>query len=328
MSTRALRSIAFFLLIVSSACSSQTGGDPSAGGGGGRDLARGGAAVPVVTARIEKRAVPVLIPAVGTVEAVASVQIRSQVTGQLSAIHFDEGDEVRKGQPLFRLDSRPFQAALQQAEAVLARDTATAKNAQAQRGRFEDLFKRGLIPRDQFEAQIASASALEATVAADQAAVENARLSLQFASINSPIAGRTGALGVHVGDLVRANDTIPLVIINQLSPIYVTFSVPGRFLAEIRRYQARKPLRVVASVQGAVAPGAQPPPASGSGSSPSPGGLHADGRAAAGTVADTDPTPPGGAGPSGGVGSRVSATGSVSFIDNSVDPTTGTIRLN
>ena len=118
----------------------------------------GGGPVPVVTAKVQTKSVPVTIPAVGTAEPLQTVQIRAQVTGQLSAIHFSEGQDVRKGQPLFTLDPRPFQAALQQAEAVLARDTAKAKNAERQKAPYEDLFKRGLIPRDQYETQTRRAS--------------------------------------------------------------------------------------------------------------------------------------------------------------------------
>jgi multidrug efflux system membrane fusion protein len=255
----------------------------------------------VVTAHVQAKAVPVRIPGVGTAEAVASVQIRAQATGQLSAVHFAEGQEVRKGQPLFTLDPRPFEAALQQTQAILARDTATAENAKSQQARYADLYKRGLIPRDQFETQGASASALQATLAADQAAVDTAKLNLQYTRITAPISGRTGALGVHVGDLVRANDTAPMVVINQLSPIYVTFSVPGRLLTDIRQYQARKPLVVRAKSQPGAAPGS--------------GGV---GQAAAAPVV-------GGSAPM--VSSDTTETGTVSFIDNAVDATTGTIKL-
>jgi multidrug efflux system membrane fusion protein len=252
--------------------------------------------VPVLTARVEQKAVPVILPAVGTVEAISSVEIRAQVTGQLSTIHFAEGQEVQKGQPLFSLDSRPFLATLQQAEAVLARDVATLQNAQAQQVRAENLFQRGLLPRDQYETLRAGAAALSATVAADKAAIESARLNSQYAEITSPISGRTGTLGAHAGDLIRANDATPLIVINQLAPVYVTFSVPGRYLADIRRYQAQKPLPVAAmSPEGAV------PNAPGAGA-----------------------TPGAGAAPQG---STAPAEGVVSFIDNTVDPTTGMIRL-
>jgi len=299
------------------ACSKGTGtdqpSDASAGRGGGAGRGRGaggGGPVPVVTARAVAKAVPVTIPAVGTAEPLATVQMRSQITGQLSAIHFREGQDVRKGTPLFTLDARPFQATLQQAQAVLARDTAQAKNAQSQRARYEDLFNRGLIPRDQYETQTANASALEATLAADQAQIENARLNLQYTRILAPISGRTGALAVHQGDLVRANDTTPLVVINQVAPIYVTFSVPGRYLPDIRRHQGQQPLRIEARIQPGGTPGApqSAPPSPGStppadtdgGSMPAPGGVAVTGTTEGGTV---------------------------SFIDNSVDPTTGTIKM-
>ena len=133
-----------------------------------------------MTAKVQTRSVPVTIPGVGTVEPLQTVQIRAQTTGQLSAMHFTEGQDVRKGQPLFTIDARPFQAALSQAEAVLARDTATANNAERQKVTYEDLFKRGLIPRDQYETQRASNDSLQATLAADRAAVENAKLNLAY----------------------------------------------------------------------------------------------------------------------------------------------------
>jgi multidrug efflux system membrane fusion protein len=205
---------------------------------------------------MRSEAVPVTIPAVGTAEPLATVQIRAQVTGQLSAINFSEGQDVKQGAPLFTLDARPFEAALQQAQAVLARDTAQAKNAQSQKARYEDLFNRGLIARDQYETQMATSNALESTLAADQATIENARLNLQYARIVAPISGRTGSLNVHQGDLVRANDTTPLVVINQVAPIYVSFSVPGRFLPDIRRYQAQQGLKIEAKIQTAGMPGA------------------------------------------------------------------------
>jgi len=251
---------------------------------------------------------PVTIPAVGTAEPLVTVQVRSQVTGQLGQVHFAEGQEVRKGDTLFTLDARPFDAALRQAEAVLARDTAQSKNAKSQQARYKELFDKGLIPRDQYETQDATAAALEATLAADQSQVENARLNLQYTTIKAPISGRTGALAVHAGDLVRANDTAPLVIINQVAPIYVSFSVPGRFLPEIRQGQAKRPLQIQVRDSQGDAPGTPQtaPPAPGS-----------------------DPPPAGGpAAPSSrGQASLVSEGGVVSFIDNSVDSSTGTIKL-
>ena len=258
-----------------------------------------------MTARAQAKSVALTLPAVGAGEALSTVQIRAQVTGQLSHVHFSEGQEVKKGQLLFTIDPRPFETALAQAQAALARDTATANNAQSQRSRYEDLYKRGLIPRDQYETATAGAEALQATLQGDRAAVETAKLNLQYTRINAPITGRTGSLTLHEGDLVRANDATPLLIINQMSPIYVTFSVPGRYLVDIRHYQAQHPLQVEARVQpGTVQPGSAPPAAP----PPAPGGVPSTETPVPGTPIPVE-------------------MGKVTFIDNAVDPTTGTIKL-
>jgi multidrug efflux system membrane fusion protein len=175
---------------------------------------------------------------------------------------------------------------------------ATLKNAQAQQSRADALFQRGLLARDQYESLRASAAALNATVAADKAAIETARLNLRYTEITAPISGRTGALGAHVGDLVRANDTNPLVVINQLAPIYVTFSVPGRLLPDVRRFLALKPLSIDATLPRSLGPEAAPPAAAaGNGPDPGPAGRSAGAR------------------------------GVLTFIDNTVDASTGTIKL-
>jgi membrane fusion protein, multidrug efflux system len=284
MQTYARHATAVLVLSLIAASCSSPGKDEAAapaGGRGGR-AGRGGGPVPVVTAQAVRKDMPVTVPAVGTVEAMSSVDIRSQVTGQLTAIHFTEGQDVQQGEPLFSLDSRQLKTSLLQAQASLARDTATLRNLEGQQARNETLYKRGLISKDQFESQQASVAAISATVEADKAAIETARLNLAYTEIAAPTSGRTGSLGTHVGDLVRANDTTPLVEINQVAPIYVTFSVPGRFLGEIRRYQAQRPLAVVA--------------------------------------ATPDPASP-------DLSAASAATGVVSFIDNAVDASTGTIRL-
>jgi multidrug efflux system membrane fusion protein len=306
-------SVLLAVALLSSACGTETtagtkasdqgraSGPATAGGGAsgpGGARGSGGGAVPVVTTLVVTKAVPVTIPAVGTVEAVSSVQVRAQVTGQLSGIHFTEGQEVAKGQLLFTIDPRPFQAALQQAQAVLARDTAMATNQHAEQTRYNDLFKQGLISREQYDAQTSATQASEATLEMDRAAVNTNSLNLQYSRIPAPIAGRTGALGVHVGDIVRANDTDPMLVINQLSPIYVTFSVPGRYLADIQHYQAQRPLSLDVRTQAASMPGAQQ---------------------AAPSSAAPDVQPAAAIG--------VSEHGRVTFIDNTVDPTTGTIKL-
>jgi multidrug efflux system membrane fusion protein len=314
-------------------------GGASRGAGAGRGGRGGGGAIPVTTTLVQTKPMPVTIPSYGVGEAQQTVQVHSQVTGELSAVHFVEGQEVKKGDELFTLDPRPFQAALSQAQAVLARDTATATNAQASRSRYEDLYKRQLISRDVFEAQVATADAAVATLDADKAAVETARLNLQFTRIMAPITGRTGSLGVHQGDLIRANDTTPMVVINQLSPIYVTFAVPGRYLTDVRRYQAQKPLAVHAQGQAALPPGAQPPPPPVLGSMPmagARGSAPADAGSQRGSenARGAQPTPQAlqnqalqKSEASAGMTPGIRESGHVSFIDNFVDPTTGTIKL-
>ena len=191
--------------------------------------------IPVVTTMAEVKAMPVTLDAVGTAEAISSVSVRAQITGQLQEVLFSPGQDVRKGQALFVLDRRPLEASLRQAEAIVAKDEAQLRNAAADRKRADELFAEGILARSEYDANIATAAALEATLAADRAQVEQARLNLQYSQIISPLTGRTGALNLHVGDVVRTNDAEPLVTINQVAPIYVTFSVPARFLNDIRK---------------------------------------------------------------------------------------------
>jgi multidrug efflux system membrane fusion protein len=257
--------------------SSSGGGSGGTAGGGRRGGGAGNGPVPVAVATAVQKAMPVNVKAVGTVESQASVQVRSQVTGPISEVHFREGDDVTAGQPLFVIDPQPFQIALDQATAILARDTAQAANAKAMADRYKTLFDRGLVPREQFDTQSTSAAALDATVAADRAAVEAAKLNLQHTRINAPVSGRTGSLMAHQGDLIVANATAPMVVINQITPVYVSFAVSGKLLDDIRRFQARGQLPVVARA----------------------------------------PTE----------GEQAQESGRVTFIDNGVDPQTGTIRL-
>ena len=212
-------------IIAAAAAAACSGGEAvSAPPGGGRGGAA--AAVPVTIAQVEQKPMPISINVIGSVEAYSNVAVRAQTTGELISVGFKEGDDVRKGQVLFTLDRRPLEATLAQAEANLSRDIAQAQNARAQAARVQDLAARGIATREQLDQSTSNASALDATVAADRAAIENARLELQYATITAPIAGRTGALMVHAGYLVRANDTTALVVINQIAPINVTFAIP------------------------------------------------------------------------------------------------------
>jgi len=178
-------------------------------------------AVPVTVARVVQKPMPLQISVIGAAEAYSTVAVHAQITGELTSVNFNEGDDVKMGQVLFTLDRRPLEAALQQAEANLARDVAQAANARAQAVRYQDLAERGIATREQVGTMTTNAAALEATVGADRAAVENAKVQLQYATIASPLSGRTGALMVHAGNLVRANDAAQLVIINQVAQINV-----------------------------------------------------------------------------------------------------------
>jgi multidrug efflux system membrane fusion protein len=220
-----------------------TAASSGTGRGGGRD----GAAVPVTVAPVINKAMPIEIGVIGTAEPFSNVAIRSQITGQLEKVNFTEGDDVQQGQVLFTLDRRPLELALREAQANLERDTARAENAALMTKRYEDLAKRGIAPREQLDTSRADMAALNATVNADKAALESATVQLDYATIKAPISGRTGALEVHEGNLVRANDQTPLVTINQIMPISVSFSVPEARLAELKRYLAGGSLRVTAT---------------------------------------------------------------------------------
>jgi len=190
---------------------------------------------------------------VGTVVAASTVDLRSQVTGQLLTVGFTEGQDVKAGDVLFTLDPRPFQTALNQAQSVLAKDTAQMNNAQELLRRAEELLLKGLVPKADRDTLASNLAAIRGTIAADNFAIENAQLQLQYTKITAPVSGRTGALLVHPGSLIRANDTTPLVTINQTAPIQVGFAVPSRLLTKLRADQARGALRIDATVPGAAA---------------------------------------------------------------------------
>lgn len=206
------------------------------------------AAVPVEAATVEQKTVPVQVRAIGNVEAYSIVGVKSQIGGELLRVHFKEGQDVKKGEILFTIDPRPYQAALRQAEANLAKDTAQLENAKVDMGRYAELVEKGYVARQQYDQVRTNFATLEATVNADKALVENARLQLKYCYIYSPIAGRTGGLVVNQGNLIKANADNPIVTINQIEPIYVTFSVPEQYLTEIKKYMAAGKLDVKAFI--------------------------------------------------------------------------------
>jgi membrane fusion protein, multidrug efflux system len=231
-------------------------------------------AVPVTVATVERRAMPFELAATGTVEPLQTVAVQAQVGGILRRVAFKEGDEVKQGQVLFELDARPYKAALDQAQAVLARDRAQAANAAQDVKRYESLVEKQYVTAQQYEQVKTTAAANEATLAGSQAAVDQARLNLQYATIRAPISGRTGSLLLREGNLVRTNSSEPLVVINRLRPILVRFAVPAGNLPLIQQHLGKD---VVVRAE------------------PSGGG---------------DPS-----------------EGSLSFVDNAVDSSTGTILL-
>jgi multidrug efflux system membrane fusion protein len=231
-------------------------------------------AIPVVVAKVTQRAMPVQLTAIGNVGSY-TVSVQAQVAGELLEVHFQEGGFVHKGQLLFTIDPRPYEAALAQAQAQLLRDKAVAANSRTQEQRLSKLLADGVVSPSDADTSRSSADAAEATVAADEAAVKTAQLNVEYCKIYSSIDGRTGAVLVKPGNLVKVAD-LPIVVIKQVSPIHVDFTVPQEYLPDIKRYMAAGPLRVEAT-----APNAAGSP----------------------------------------------EVGSLTFVDNTVDTTTGTIHL-
>lgn len=230
--------------------------------------------VPVTVAAATVADVPLTLETVGSVVPTDSVAVHAQVTGQIVSIDFQQGQRVHAGQLLFAIDPRPYQAAYDQAKAQLARDTATAGQAAVESRRYAGLLKQGYVSREQAEQYAATASANAATLEADQAALENARVQLGYTRITSPIVGVAGVLQLTRGNLVRAGDTTPLVTVDRVAPIYVAFAVPENQVDALRRYAQGGALAVTALPAGASAP----------------------------------------------------AQGTLSFLDNAVDPANGTLK--
>lgn len=261
------------LVAVGCADNSAPGQDPTGSGAIARP--QESAAVPVTIAKVERSTFPVELRAIGSGKASKTVSVQSQVAGIVKEVQYRQGQFVRAGDLLVTLDERLLTAALAGAQAALARDSAQAQLAQTDVQRSEELEKKGLIPRQQYEQALATATAAAATVNSDNAAIQTAKLQLSYCSVYAPISGVTGAQLVYPGTTVKANDAPSLVVINQVSPIYVDFSVPQQYLEPIKRFMARSSVPVEA-------------------------------------------TPPGDSAPE---------RGALTFINNTVDSTTGTIQL-
>jgi membrane fusion protein, multidrug efflux system len=204
--------------------------------------------VPVTIGSAVQKNIPIQVRAIGTVEAYSTVSVKTMVGGQIMKVGFSEGQDVREGDLLFEIDSAPYEAALKMAEAARARDIALKENAEKEVRRYAALVEKNLVPRQQYDQFVSSAAALEATVQAGAAAVQNARVQLAYCFIRSPIDGRTGSLLVQRGNVVKANDAT-LVTINQVVPIRVSFSIPEQYLAEVRKYHTAGTLKVEAMPQ-------------------------------------------------------------------------------
>jgi multidrug efflux system membrane fusion protein len=230
---------------------------------------------PVNIGKVSQKTMPVQLTAVGNVESITTVQIRAQVAGVVQEVSFNEGDFVHKGQVLLTIDPRPYQVVLDQATATLARDKATAVNNRAQADRYLKLLADGVVPASEVDTYTSAADSSDAVLKSDQAAIEAAKLNLEYCTITSPIDGRTGSIMVKAGNLVKVAD-VPIVVINQVNPIYVNFTVPQQYWSPVKEDMARGTLRVKATI----------------------------------------PQDPGGP-----------IEGKLTFVDNIVDVTTGTIHL-
>lgn len=213
-------------------------------------------AVPVLVAAVERQAVPVRLDAIGTVQTIASVGIKSRIDGQIAEVKVRDGQYVKAGEPLFQLDSRAATAQVHQAEAQLARDRAQLVNAKRDVDRFAPLVAKDFVSRQQYDTAVTTAQALDASVQADQAALENAKVQLSYYTITAPIDGRVGMVTLKAGNNVKAND-VAFLTINQVKPIYVLFSVAESELPAIRAAMAAGPVAVSALPAGDKAPPAQ-----------------------------------------------------------------------
>jgi membrane fusion protein, multidrug efflux system len=255
------------LLLVLFACAS---------GCGGHEHKPAPPAFPVQVAKAASQDFPITLSALGSAEAWSTVSIKPQVQGELTEVHFTEGQEVKAGDLLFTIDPRPYRAAVQQARGAFARDEAQLRNAQLQATRLGNLVGPGVVSREQYDQALATERALSATLQADRAGIETAQLQLNYCTLRSPIDGRTGSLLVHKGNLVKPADATALVVINKVHPIFVSFTLPEQNLPEVQRYQAQSALTVTGFSEGQT----------------------------------DNPIP-----------------GKVTFLDNQVDRSTGTIRL-
>jgi len=205
-------------------------------------------AVPILAAKVVQKTVADTIRAIGRVEAFSTVDVKAQINGQVMQVHFRQGQDVKQGDLLFTIDPRPFEAALQQAQANLAKDRAQYREAATDEQRYSVLLKQNVGSRQQYDQAEATAAALSASMQADEAAVQTARLNLEYCKIRAPIDGRTGDLLVHAGNLVKPDADTAMVVINQVHPVYVDFAIPEQKLPAVREFMAQRKLAVQVSL--------------------------------------------------------------------------------
>ncbi len=219
-----------------------------------KPAAKGPGAVPVAVIAAMQQTIPVRLQAIGNVEAYTSVAVKSRVDGQILEIPFREGQEVKKGEVLFRIDPRPFEAALKQAQAQALRDAASRDQAASQERRYQELLEKNFVSKDAYAQFRTNAQTAEATARATEAALENAKLNLEYTVIRSPIDGYVGRALLPAGNMVKANDTISLVVINQVRPVYVSFAIPEQQLAKVRELMRQGSLTVDVTLPGGDKP--------------------------------------------------------------------------
>ncbi|HEX7811755.1 MAG TPA: efflux RND transporter periplasmic adaptor subunit [Burkholderiales bacterium] len=204
--------------------------------------------VPVLVAQVVEKRMPLRLHAIGNVETIASVAVKARVDGQITRVHVRDGQDVAADDLLFQLDPKPYQSQLEQAQANLARDQAQLEYLQGQEKRYQDLMNQNFVSKEGYAQVAANFRGAEASVKSNEAAVQHARVNLGYTTIRSPINGRVGKVMLSEGNLVKGNDTVPMLVINQLSPIYVSVAVPQQYLNDIRTLHKAAPLRVEAAL--------------------------------------------------------------------------------
>lgn len=250
---KVLTIVAFFMMTATLAlvgCSESTTSAQASQGSGAIERPQSTSPVPVTVAKVERSTIPVDLHAIGTGQAFKTVSVESQVAGIVQEVHYRQGEFVQKGDLLVTLDRRPFLAELAQAEAALSRDKAQAQFDQVELQRYSGLYKQGIVTKEQYDQYRATSTATGATVNVDEAAIQTAKIQLSYCSIYAPFGGVTGAQLVYPGAAVKANDLPVLVVINQVSPIYVNFSVPQQYLESIKKLLGRSQMPVQATPSG------------------------------------------------------------------------------